>query len=73
MSISDLKLNLHKIIDEETDVSRLEAIFQILNDTGTTENRLSLEEYNNIIDSGRKQIREGKFKTHDQVKNILNI
>lgn len=63
MSIADLRLQLHQIIDTVTDESKLEAICTLLMEKGESGKRMSVEEYVRTIDTARQQIKDGEFKS----------
>lgn len=71
MELAELKSNLYKIIEKEKDESILEAVYEILQNKEHSANRLSIEEYNVIIEAGRKQVKEGAYKQHNDVKKIF--
>ena len=69
MGTAELRHQLHQIIDAETDAKKLEAIYTLLKSSPIAFEKMSLEEYTNAIDTARRQIAEGKFKTVDQIEN----
>ena len=71
MELAELKNNLYKIIESENDESILEALYEVLNTKEHSLKRLSVAEYNMIIEAGRQQIKNGDYKTHDEVKRMF--
>lgn len=68
MSIAELRLQLHQIIDSVTDKAKLEALCTLLIDTKVSGRRMSIEEYTNAIDEARKQIKDGRYTSVEELE-----
>ncbi|MEP1094267.1 MAG: hypothetical protein ABJG78_04120 [Cyclobacteriaceae bacterium] len=68
MSISDIRLELHQIIDGEDDIQKLAAIYTLLRKSDKPHVRMSVDEYISQIDESRNQIKKGKFQTQEQLE-----
>lgn len=67
MSISELQLKLHQKIDSITDSKKLEVLYSLLQADEKTFKAMTLEEYIGDIDEARKQIKDGKSSTLDEL------
>lgn len=68
MSIAELQLQLHQVIDTITDSERLEAVYTLLKGAKGPYEPMSLEEYVGAIDEARQQIGEGKYMSADDLE-----
>lgn len=75
MSSSELKLNLHKLIDGITDTSVLQALYTSLSNSNATGSdwydELS-EEAKVSIDRGLKDLEQGNFVSFEDVESELD-
>jgi hypothetical protein len=63
MSIAELQLHLHQAIDEITDVKKLELIHALLQKDQDRSKRLTLAEYQALIDAARADFNRGDFSS----------
>ena len=68
MSIIDLQLQLHQVIDSITDEKKLEAAFTLLKGSEGPFQRLSLKEYIYQLDEAKKQVSEGNYLSVDELE-----
>ncbi|NVJ46406.1 MAG: hypothetical protein HWE07_04735 [Cytophagia bacterium] len=68
MSIAELRLQLHEVIDTLSDKEQLEAIYTLFKGKGSPMKRMSIEEYTNAIDESINQIKKGQFLTQEEVE-----
>ena len=68
MSIAELRLQLHEVIDTLSDKEQLEAIYTLLKGEGSPMKRMSIEEYTKAIDESIDQIKKGQFLTQEEVE-----
>ena len=68
MSIAELRLLLHQVIDTVNDADKLEAIFTLLKGETAPYNSMTIEEYISAIDEARQQIKDGKHLSVDELE-----
>ena len=68
MGTAELRVQLHQIIDAESDDKKLEAVYTLLRSPKVAFEPMSLTEYTEAIDTARKQINTGDFKTIEQLE-----
>ncbi|MCP4459308.1 MAG: hypothetical protein GY816_15005 [Cytophagales bacterium] len=68
MGTAELRIQLHQIIDAELDSEKLEAIYTLLKSPKVAFEPMSMAEYTEAIDTARKQINAGDFKTIEQLE-----
>ncbi len=68
MSIEELRLQLHEVIDTITDSAKLQALNTLLQGSRSSHKSMSIEEYVGAIDEARQQIKEGKYLSIDELE-----
>lgn len=68
MNIAELQLQLHKAIDSITDSEKLEAIYTLLKGSKGPYKPMAMDEYVGAIDEARRQIKEGKYLSADELE-----
>ena len=62
---------IHKELDNVKDPTLLEAIKNILKyRKKVSSDRISIEQYNNELEASEKEIEQGNFYTHEQVREM---
>lgn len=69
MGIAELQLHLHQAIDEITDLKKLELIHAWLQKDKDSSSRLSLAEYQKLIDAARADFDRGDFSSASEFEN----
>lgn len=67
-SVAELQLRLHQAIDTVNDEKKLSAIYELLKDSKGPFSPLRLEDYVSAIDEARKQVKDGKITTVDDLE-----
>lgn len=68
MSIAELRLQLHEVIDTLSDKEQLEAIYTLLKREDSPMKRMTKEEYTSAIDESIDQIKKGQFLTQEELE-----
>ncbi|MBO6495245.1 MAG: hypothetical protein JJ978_06755 [Roseivirga sp.] len=68
MSIAELRLQLHEVIDTLSDKEHLEAIYTLLKREDSPIKRMTKEEYTSAIDESIDQIKKGQFLTQEELE-----
>lgn len=68
MSVAELQLQLHQVIDTITDSEKLEAVYTLLKGAKDPCEPMLLEEYVGAIDEARQQVRERKYMSADELE-----
>jgi len=68
MNVAELQLQLHQAIDTIRDSEKLEAIYTLLKGSKGPYEPMSLKEYVGAIDEARQQIKEGKYRSADELE-----
>ena len=68
MSIAELRLQLHEVIDTLSDKEQLEAIYALLKREDSPMKRMTKEEYTSAIDESIDQIKKGQFLTQEELE-----
>lgn len=68
MSIAELRLQLHQVIDSLSNKEQLEAIYTLIKGKGSPMKRMTIEEYANAIDESIDQIKKGQFLTQEELE-----
>ena len=68
MSIAELRLQLHEVIDTLCDKEQLEAIYTLLKREDSPMKRMTKEEYTSAIDESIDQIKRGQFLTQEELE-----
>ncbi|PWL28043.1 hypothetical protein [uncultured Roseivirga sp.] len=68
MSIAELRLQLHEVIDTLSDKEQLEAIYTLLKREDSPMKRMTKEEYTSAIDESIDQIIKGQFLTQEELE-----
>ena len=68
MSIAELRLQLHEVIDTLSDKEQLEAIYTLLKREDSPMKRMTKEEYTSAIDESIDQIKRGQFLTQEELE-----
>ncbi len=66
MSIAELRLQLHQVIDTLTDKEQMEAVYTLIKGSSNSLKQMSVEEYVGAIDEAKQQIKDGQFMSHEQ-------
>ncbi len=68
MNVAELQLQLHQTIDSITDTKKLEAVYTLLKGSEGPFKPMSLQEYTGAIDEARQQIKDGNYKSVDDLE-----
>lgn len=68
MSIAELRLQLHEVIDTLSNKEQLEAIYTLLKREDSPMKRMTKEEYTSAIDESIDQIKKGQFLTQEELE-----
>lgn len=68
MSVAELQLELHKVIDSIEDENQLSAIYSAIKGEKGPYKAMSIEDYTKAIDLARQQISTGKYRSLDDLE-----
>jgi len=68
MSIAEIRLQLHQVIDTVDDGEKLEAIYTLLKNSNSPYKSMSLDEYVGAIDEARQEIKGGNYMSIDELE-----
>lgn len=68
MSIAELRLQLHEVIDTLSNKEQLEAIYTLIKGQDSSMKRMTKEEYTSAIDESIDQIKKGQFLSQQELE-----
>ena len=72
MNVTELQVQLHQTIDTITDSEMLKAVYTLLDRSKGPYKPMSMDEYVSAIDDSKKQIKEGKYLSADDLEKESN-